>query len=97
MVKDLIGNVLTVGDKVHVQLVNPHIFGFIGEIVEPSHLVRVSKPGHILVSCVIAIPVEVDLEGVPQIVRVYDANKEEAMAAASKLLSTPPTPASKLN
>lgn len=78
MVRDLIGNILGNGDKVHVQLVNPNIFGFIAEIREPS-LVSVNRgmePGHLLISCVIAVPIDPALNGaVPQLAKVYDAAK----------------------
>jgi hypothetical protein len=93
MVKDLIGNTLGKGDKVHVQLPNPQIFGFIAEIVEPSRVSRLNqteaKPGHILVSCVIAVPIDPALTGVPQLAKVYDSNYEDAVERASKVLSDP--------
>lgn len=79
MVKDLIGNVLSVGDKIHIQLVNPQIFGFIGEIVEPSMLAVRNKaevrPGYLLCVCHISIPIDPTLDGVPQIAKVYDSMK----------------------
>jgi hypothetical protein len=90
MAKDLIGNVLHVGDKVHVQLVNPQIFGFIAEVVEPPMIARSNRaelrPGHVLVSCVIAIPIDPTLEGIPQIARVYDSAKEESREALDRVV-----------
>jgi len=81
MVKDLIGNVLAIGDKVHIQLVNPQIFGFVAEIKEPPMVSRLNKaelqPGHILISCVIAVPIDPTLGGVPQLAKVYDSAKVE--------------------
>jgi hypothetical protein len=88
MVKDLIGNVLAKGDKVHLQLVNPQLFGFIAEIKEPPIVAlrgrAATEPGHILVSCVIAVPIDPTLDGVPQLAKVYDSmrvsEREEAVS-----------------
>jgi hypothetical protein len=88
--QDLIGNELAVGDKVHVQLVAPNIIGFIAAVEEPSalELRAKKKPGHLLVTCTIAIPADAE-QGtvVPHVVKVYDAQKtaqsmaDKAMAA----------------
>jgi hypothetical protein len=75
--KDLIGNTLAVGDKVQVYLPQPHIFGFVAELSEASKLaVRgMAKPGHVLVSCVVALPVDSVSNAVAQVVKVHDSSK----------------------
>jgi hypothetical protein len=80
--KDRIGNVLAYGDKVLVELPTSSIVGFIAEVKEPG-LVAVRRgtaanmtPGRILVSCVVALPVDGELNAVGQLVKVYDAAKE---------------------
>lgn len=75
--KDLIGNDLAVGDKVQVQLVAANIIGFIAQIEEASVL-RINKggkPGHIIVTCTVAIPEEPGMGAIAQVVKVYDAAK----------------------
>lgn len=80
--KDRIGNVLANGDKVLVELPTSSIVGFIADLAEPG-LVAVRRgtaanmtPGRVLVSCVIALPVDGEVGAVPQLVKVYDAAKE---------------------
>ncbi len=80
--KDRIGNVLANGDKVLVELPTSSIVGFIADLQEPG-LVAVRRgtaasgtPGRVLVSCVIALPVDGDVRAVGQLVKVYDAAKE---------------------
>lgn len=89
--KDLIANELAVGDKVQVHLQAANIVGFISAVNETSVL-RVNKnqtPGHIIVTCSVAIPVEPGTEVIPQVVKVYDAARDaqnqadKAMAAVS--------------
>ena len=79
--KDRIGNVLAKNDKVLVELPTSSIVGFIADLQEPG-LVAVRRgtaanltPGRILVSCVVALPVDGDLNAVGQLVKVYDADK----------------------
>jgi hypothetical protein len=80
--KDRIGNVLGMGDKVLVELPTSSIVGFIADLAEPG-LVAVRRgsaanltPGRVLVSCVVALPVDGEFGAVPQLVKVYDAAKE---------------------
>ena len=82
--KDRIGNELAVGDKVLVALPESNIFGFISQMEDASLIVsRGSRggteqhPGRVLVSCVIAIPVENVQHMAAGIVKVYDADKRE--------------------
>jgi hypothetical protein len=81
-VKDRIGNVLAAGDKVMVELPVSSIIGFIADLAEPG-LVAVRRgtaanmtPGRVLVSCVVALPVDGEFGAVAQLVKVYDAAKE---------------------
>jgi hypothetical protein len=76
MVKDRIGNKLSVGDKLSVMLPEAQIFGFVAEVKEPG-IVSGKTPGRVLVSCVIALPVDPQSGVVPQIVRVVDPDKHE--------------------
>jgi hypothetical protein len=81
--KDRIGNGMSIGDRVLVALPEAQIFGFVaeleeGSLVAPSHggrggLQRV--PGRVLVSCVVALPVDAESGMVPHIVRVVDPDK----------------------
>jgi hypothetical protein len=80
--KDRIGNVLGMGDKVLIELPTSSIVGFIADLAEPG-LVAVRRgtaanltPGRVLVSCVVALPVDGEFGAVPQLVKVYDAAKE---------------------
>ena len=80
--KDRIGNKLAVSDKVLVELPTSSIVGFIADLQEPG-LVAVRRgtaanmtPGRILVSCVIAVPVDGEQNAVGQLVKVYDAARE---------------------
>jgi hypothetical protein len=81
-VKDRIGNVLAAGDKVLVELPVSSIVGFIADLAEPG-LVAVRRgtaanmtPGRVLVSCVVALPVDGEFGAVAQLVKVYDVAKE---------------------
>jgi hypothetical protein len=82
-VKDRIGNELTVGDKVVVSLPESMTFGFIAEIKPMSGLANLRgnqasvQPGHILVSCVLALPCDPAHDAVTQVAKVYDASKTE--------------------
>jgi hypothetical protein len=80
--KDRIGNVLAKMDKVLVELPSTSIFGFIADLQEPG-VVAIRRgtaaetvPGRILVSCVIALPVDAAQNAVMQLVKVYDADKK---------------------
>jgi hypothetical protein len=80
--KDRIGNKLAVGDKVLVQLPEATIFGFVAEVKETGMVARVrgggadTAPGHVLVSCVVMLPVDAIMDAVPQVAKVYDAQKQ---------------------
>jgi hypothetical protein len=97
--KDRIGNVLNKGDKVVVALPEAQIFGFVAETMEPGLITGVRGPrgteitqGRILVSCIIALPVDPNMGVSPQIVKVYDADKHpdaDTQAAAPKLVELP--------
>lgn len=79
--KDRIGNKLAVGDKLTVMLPEAQIFGFVAELKEPGLVAGVKRggveqtPGRVLVSCVIALPVDYETGMVLQVVKVYDADK----------------------
>jgi hypothetical protein len=83
--KDRIGNKLAMGQKVVVALPEAQIFGFIAQIEETGLITGVrgarggvaERPGRILVSCVIALPVDPGNDMVAQLVRVYDPDKHE--------------------
>lgn len=89
--KDRIGNKLAIGDKVVVALPEAQVFGFLAEVVEQGVLYRegttqrrgTTTPGRVLVSCVIALPVDPDSQAVLQLVKVYDVDKENREAAAA--------------
>ena len=88
--KDRIGNVLAKGDRVVLQLPDPMVFAYVAEVSDPSYLVRVTRPGHILVSAVIALPaVEGTEDTILQVAKVYDPNKasepSEAPSEPTKL------------
>ena len=71
--KDRIGNTLAKGDKVVLQLPDPMVFGYVAEVQEPNHLVRVTRPGHILVTAVIALPAAEGTEDtILQVAKVVD-------------------------
>ena len=77
--RDRIGNVLAVGDKVLVGLPEPQIFGFVSQ-VEESGLIAVQgkrpgtekTPGRVLVSCVLALPLDEEHNMVFQVTKVHD-------------------------
>ena len=83
--KDRIGNELKVGHKVLVHLPEAHIFGFVAQVEAGGIITGVrgvkggmeQRPGRILVSCVIALPVHPELGQVAELVRVVDAEKHE--------------------
>lgn len=83
--KDRIGNKLENGNKVLVVLPEAQIFGFIAQIEEGGVITGVrgahggmeKRPGRVLVSCVIALPIDPGSEAVAQLVRVYDPEKHE--------------------
>ena len=81
-----IGNKLKTGDKVVVALPEAQIFGFVAQVEEGGLITGLKRggserrPGRVLVSCVIALPIDAELDAVAQLVRVYDPDKhEEAM------------------
>ena len=89
-VKDRIGNVLAKGDKVVLQLPDPMVFAYIVDVSEPSYLVRVTRPGHVIVSAVIALPaMEGHEDTIMQVAKVYDPQKasepSEAPSEPTKL------------
>ena len=79
--KDRIGNTLAVGDRVLVSLPESAILGYVAEVKETGLLARVrgggadTAPGHVMVSCVIALPVESLMDAVPQVMKVCDPAK----------------------
>jgi len=83
--KDRIGNKLEMGQKVVVALPEAQIFGFIAQIEEGGVITGVrgarggmeKRPGRVLVSCVIALPIDPEHDAVAQLVRVYDAEKHD--------------------
>jgi hypothetical protein len=86
MVKDRVGNVLGQGDKLLIALPESQIFGFLAEIRE-GHIIQGVRrggvehtPGAVLVSCVIALPIDAQLGQVAQCVKVYDPDKHEEEA-----------------
>lgn len=82
---DRIGNKLKVGDKVVVALPEAQVFGFVAQLEAVGVITGVGgvrggatrRPGRVLVSCVIALPVDPDSDSVVQMVRVYDPDKHE--------------------
>jgi hypothetical protein len=89
MVKDRIGNVLGKGNKLAVMLPESQIFGFVADVREPSVIRGVRSgaemtPGAVLVSCVIALPIDPQTGQVAQCVKVYDPDNHEE--PASKLV-----------
>lgn len=83
--KDRIGNKLALSDKVLVELPTSSIVGFIADLQEPGLVLRRNQetPGRLLVSCVIAIPVDAAQNAVGQLVKVYDAAKAEGTQGPS--------------
>lgn len=88
--KDRIGNKLEIGQKVLVALPDTHVFGFISEVKETGRIAGVkghggiqTVPGRVLVSCVIALPVDQEFDAVGQLVRVHDADKHESANVAA--------------
>jgi len=80
--KDRIGNTLALKDKVLVELPTSSIIGFIAELQEPG-VVAIRRgtaagmtPGRVLVSCVIALPVDAEQNAVGQLVKVHDAERD---------------------
>lgn len=77
--KDRIDNPLAVGDKVLVDLPSANIIGFVSQIQEPGVLAvrrgqsAAATPGRVLISCVIALPVDAEFGIVPQIVKVHNS------------------------
>ncbi len=81
--KDRIGNTLAVRDKVIVSLPESFIIGFIADLKECG-LVSLRRgteaggtPGHVLVQCVLSLPVDPQYNAAAQLVKVYDADKHE--------------------
>jgi hypothetical protein len=82
--KDRVGNELVTGDKVLVMLPESQIFGFVAQIDKPSLISNLRRtggvqdvPGRILVSCVIALPIDPEYDSVGQLVKVYDPDKHD--------------------
>jgi hypothetical protein len=86
MVKDRIGNALATGDKVMVELPSSSIIGFVSEVQESGVLRATGRgelapmPGRVLVSCVIALPVDSQFGAAGGVVKVHDAAKDEKAA-----------------
>lgn len=87
--KDRIGNELKVGHKVLVHLPDAEIFGFVAQVEGGGIITGVrgvkggmeQRPGRILVSCVIALPVHPQADQVAELVRVVDPDKHEEIGA----------------
>jgi len=82
MVKDRLGNMLAKGDRLCIALPEAQIFGFVAEVKEQGVIrgVRGSAEmtsGVVLVSCVIALPVDPNSGQIPQCVKVYDPEKHD--------------------
>lgn len=82
--KDRIGNELQDGDKVMVVLPESQLFGFVSKMEEGGLIAGLGarggpemRPGRILVSCVLALPVDPELGMSAQLVKVYDADKHD--------------------
>jgi hypothetical protein len=95
--KDRIGNVLAQYDKVLVELPTSSIVGYIAELKEPGLLaVRGQKAagtdGRVLVSCVIALPVDSAANAAPQLLKVYDPAKPVGPSLVPQGTSETPKP-----
>ena len=83
--KDRIGNELKVGHKVLVALPESSIFGYVAQVEGGGLITGVrgvkggieQRPGRILVSCVIALPIHPEQGWVAELVRVYDSEKRD--------------------
>jgi hypothetical protein len=90
MMKDRIGNKLAMGQKVVVALSEAQIFGFIAQIEDGGVITGIrrggaeKRMGRILVSCVIALPVDPEVDIASQLVRVYDPDKHEEQGEAGE-------------
>lgn len=85
MVKDRLGNALGKGDRLCIALPEAQIFGFVAEVKDQGVIRGVRNtadmtPGHVLVSCVIALPVDPTSGQIPQCVKVYDPEKRDEAA-----------------
>jgi|SRR6185369_17636949 len=94
MVKDRVGNVLARGQKLLVALPESQVFGFVAEVKEPGVIQGVrggaqQSPGAVLVTCVIALPVDPASGQVVQCVRVVDP---DAHAAGMETIDEPSAP-----
>jgi hypothetical protein len=92
MVKDRVGNVLAKGQKILVALPESQIFGFIAEVKDSSIVLGTRRggeqtPGMVLVSCVLALPVDPESGQVAQCVRVVDPDKHDDEAKGSEILN----------
>jgi hypothetical protein len=95
--KDLIGNELAVGDKVQVHLPAANIIGFIAEVKQTALVARLRgshavdhQPGHVLVQCLVAIPVEPESDAVAQLVKVYDVAKAASQTSQAGVTTQMP-------
>jgi len=85
MAKDRLGNSLEKGDRLCIALPEAQIFGFVAEVKEQGVIRGVrggaeTTPGAVLVSCVIALPLDPKTGQIPQCVKVYDPEKREDAA-----------------
>lgn len=93
--KDRIGNTLSKFDKVLVELPTSSIVGFIADLKECGLVAlrrgneAANTPGHVLVQCVIAIPVEPQSDAAAQLVKVYDADKTHGPSLVPQGTSEP--------
>lgn len=81
--KDRIGNVLAEGDRVLITLPESSTFGFVAKLEEGGlYAIKggtTQQPGSILVSCVIAIPVDPMMGQTPHLVKVWDPDKHDQL------------------
>lgn len=81
---DRIGNEIKVGDRVLVWLPDANVIGFVSEAKETSVVAQVrgngvmQAPGRLLVSFVLALPVDPDANAVGQVVKVHDPAADAA-------------------
>jgi hypothetical protein len=92
MMKDRIQNPLAVGDKVVVALPEAQIFGYVAQLDEGGVISGVrgvrggveQRPGRVLVSAIIAIPVDAYSGVAIQVVKVYDTERQIASPAQAE-------------
>ena len=92
--KDRVGNELKVGHKVLVALPEASIFGYVAQVEAGGLITGVrgakggieQRPGRILVSCVIALPIHPEQGQVAELVRVYDPENRDDEGGTKPIL-----------